>query len=230
MQHLQKSFSHQGQDMILNELFREISIGSYLEIGAYQPTYINNTYAMYLNGWRGVCIDGNNSFAEDWKSLRPEDIFVNCFVSDIKKDIELYSFSGLVGETPKETMNSIHKETAENYAKKFKPEEVKKEKITTVPINDLLEEYWKNRELHLLCIDVEGSESDILKGIDFNIYMPGVIMVEIKNFNFSCSLDDSLVQFLYGLGYKLVAKTMLDAFFVHPDKKYLSWIPKQMIS
>jgi hypothetical protein len=55
-------------------------------------------------------------------------------------------------------------------------------------------------------------------------------MVEIKNFNFSCSLDDSLVQFLYGLGYKLVAKTMLDAFFVHPDKEYLSWIPKQMIS
>jgi len=41
-------------------------------------------------------------------------------------------------------------------------------------------------------------------------------------------LDNELVKYVTNQGYRLIAKTPLDAFFVLPEKAYLSWIPKSL--
>lgn len=221
---MKKSFAQEGQDLILQSIFRDVKNGCYLEIGAYQPVKQSNTYAMYLNGWTGVCVDGNNAYKDDWQKLRPKDKFLNYLVSDKKRDVELFLFP-----ESHNTMNSIDLETVERYSKRFQPHEINKETRTTVPISDLLDEYFNNQELHLLCLDVEGSELDILKGMNFDMYIPGVIVAEVKNFNFSFPLEQEVNKFLYDLGYKLIAKSPLDSFFIFPDKEYLDWIPRKML-
>ena len=74
---LEKSFSEEGQDIILKSIFRNVEIGTYLDIGSFKPEYLSNTYKLYLAGWRGVCIDGNPSLKRIWAEKRPEDIYWN---------------------------------------------------------------------------------------------------------------------------------------------------------
>ena len=223
-EYLEKSFSQEGQDLILKSIFRNVEIGNYLELGSYKPVDFSNTYKLYLEGWRGVCIDGNPSLKKEWLDKRPQDIFINTFVTDKNKSV---TYSVFPDEF--ETMNSIDPQTSLRYSKRFKKSDIQTEIFEAYGINEILEKYYNNKELHLICCDVEGSEFKIFNSLDFDKFFPGAILVEVKNFNFSSFEKDKLVSLLYEKGYRLFSKTPLDCFFVHPSKKYFDWAPKEML-
>ena len=56
-----KSFSQCGEDLIVNYIFglRGITKPTYLDIGANDPFYLNNTALFYINGCRGINIEAN---------------------------------------------------------------------------------------------------------------------------------------------------------------------------
>lgn len=222
---LEKSFSEEGQDIILKSIFRNVEIGTYLDIGSFKPEYLSNTYKLYLAGWRGVCIDGNPSLKRIWAEKRPEDIFINSFLADKKKSVTYSIFPNEF-----ETMNSIDPQTSLKYSRRFEKNEIRKESRDAEGINEILNKYFNNKELHLICCDAEGSELNIFEAIDFDKFLPGAILVEVKNFNFSSFKKDKLVSLLYKKGYKLFCKTPLDCFFVHPSKKYIEWIPREILN
>jgi hypothetical protein len=58
---------------------------------------------------------------------------------------------------------------------------------------------------------------------------PGVIVVEAKHCSLHRPLENEVVKYLVDQGYRFIAKTPLDAFFVLPEKSYLSWIPSQLL-
>ena len=78
---MNSSYSFEGQDLIMSSLLREISTGTYLDIGCNHPIIENNTYHLYTKGWRGVCVDGNNDFHDLYLLHRPEDKFINSIVT-----------------------------------------------------------------------------------------------------------------------------------------------------
>ena len=53
------SFSQFGEDLIINKILKKIPNGNYLDLGSFHPIHFSNTFLLYLRGWRGVNIDGN---------------------------------------------------------------------------------------------------------------------------------------------------------------------------
>ena len=98
-----------------------------LEIGSYKPADLSNTYKLYLEGWRGVCIDGNPSLKREWLDKRPQDIFINTFVTDKKKSVTYSIFPEKF-----ETMNSIDPQTSLRYAQRFKKSEIQKKQFLAI--------------------------------------------------------------------------------------------------
>ena len=72
-----KSFSSDGEDLIIEKIFHGINKGTYVDIGAYAPISYNNTFLLYLKGWNGVLIDPRPRFRFWAKLFRSKDEVFN---------------------------------------------------------------------------------------------------------------------------------------------------------
>lgn len=216
------SYSFEGEDLILASLLRNVEHGIYIDAGANHPIRINNTFGFYQKGWTGLAIDGNGAFAGLWADLRPNDIFVHGLLSDAVKEVDFLIF-------PDDANSSMDAATSERYAARYEPGAARVKRMQTSVLADLRKTWLPEGEIHLLSVDVEGEDLNVLIGADLTVMRPGVIVVETKNCSLYKPLDNCLVKYLTDLGYRLIAKTPLDAFFVLPEKIYLSWIPKTLL-
>ena len=76
----------------------------------------------------------------------------------------------------------------------IKEKEIKSEKLTTI-INNTK---YKNRKIDFLNIDLEGADFEALKSLDFDIYRPKLVCVEIYDENIESS---NINIFLKNLNY-----------------------------
>ena len=55
-------YSQCGEDGIIAELFRRLGVesGRFCELGAWDGTYLSNTYRLVTEGWRGVMMEGDD--------------------------------------------------------------------------------------------------------------------------------------------------------------------------
>src|SRR5947209_5997811 len=91
----QMSYSQFGEDMILSWLFRpKRSPGFYLDIGAYHPVALSNTYGLYCKGWRGICVEPRPGAIDEFKLYRPRDVSLQLAVTATPADhIDFYIFN-----------------------------------------------------------------------------------------------------------------------------------------
>ena len=69
-----KSYSQEGEDMVLYRIFEKQKSGFYVDIGAYHPKRFSNTYFFYKRGWRGINIEPNPEAIKLFKKYRVGDI------------------------------------------------------------------------------------------------------------------------------------------------------------
>lgn len=211
----------EGEIFILKSILRDVKKGFYLDIGANHPTRNNNTYIFYLKNWRGVAVDPLKKYMSSWHKIRPNDKFLNIALSNKKKKTDLFIFSD-------DTDSSIAKKYIRRCIYK-KKKLISKKKIETTTISDILKSEKRNiKDIHLMSLDVEGEELKILQGFDFNLFKPGVIIVEDKNIAIERISNSKIYRLLYNYNYRLIAKTLLNSIYVNPAKKYLTWIPRKM--
>jgi len=215
------SYSFEGTDLIVASLLRNVTNGKYIDVGANHPEIQNNTKYFYDLGWNGLAIDGNEEFEFLWQERRPRDIFVTSLISDVVKQVEFSIY-------PDRTISSIDSITKERYASRFAPDSVINKIYSTDTLYSLKDNYFGESEIHFLSIDVEGEDLNCLLGANLEKWQPGVIAIEVKILSLHDISSNPIVQFLSGYGYSMIGKTPLDAIFVHPNKFYLNWIPKEL--
>lgn len=219
---MNSSYSYDGADLILKSLLRTVSNGFYIDIGANHPKNYSNTYLLYTSGWCGIGVDGNEKFKDMWKLERPKDTYIHALLSDTQKLVDFTVFA-------EDTLSSIDANTAERYISRLDNGSYRTERSRTITLQSLFDEYIKQREVHLLSIDVEGEDFKVLKGLNLEQYRPGCIVIEIKNYSLSDIYSNEIVRYLKNNNYYLVAKTPLDSFFICEEKEYFKWIPKPLI-
>ena len=222
---MKPSYSYEGQDRIAFSLLRSIKKGNYIDIGANHPILNNNTYLFYEKLWTGLAIDGNNEFNNLWKDKRPNDIFINELISDDIKEANFEIYKD-------KEISSIDYETQIRYRSRIlDKDEIKSKKIKTNTLTNILKQInFTNKEIHLLSIDVEGEDFNVLKGLDFNLFQPGLIIIENKNYSINKTCENKIADFLKLKDYVLISKTPLDSFFINPNKKYFNWLPEKLRS
>lgn len=66
---------------------------SYLDIGAHDPTYLNNTYTLYEQGSTGVNIEPDPDLFARFGVRRPRDINLNIGVGERSGELEFFIMS-----------------------------------------------------------------------------------------------------------------------------------------
>jgi len=217
-----KSYSFEGADLILSSLLREVQNGIYIDVGANRPIIQNNTYYFYKIGWSGLALDGNDNFSEEWEKARPRDIFLQVLISDKSKEAKFNIFED-------HTLSTMDEETIIRYKNKYEGQKAKTVSLTTSTLHQIKNKYLKNNEVHLVSIDIEGEDFNCLKGAMFDQWLPGVVLVETKNLSLHHLEESLIVNYMTKIGYRLIAKTPLDSFFIYPKKRYFSWLPESII-
>jgi hypothetical protein len=208
-----KSYSQSGEDLIVKYIIDWLCLEniSYLDIGAFDPININNTYLFYLHGYKGVNIDGNPISINKFDKVRGRDKNILALVSASTESKTYFEFDVPV-------LNTID----ELFAQKVLQEgiyKLKKEtKIETIGINDILNTYFPHKHsLSFLSLDVEGMDFEILNAIDFDNFFPSIICVETVEFKNKGlgEKNTEIMSLLQSKGYYLYADTYINSIFVN---------------
>ena len=180
-------YSRWGEDSFLVDYFKNTSNGRYIDIGSFHPFRGSNTYLLYKKGWSGINIDINKISIDLFKLARPNDINLNLAISDANKKIKVYQTKDL-GK-----MNTIDSKFASFFLKNYYVRE-----SCSYNLNDILYKYntSKNNRFELIDIDVEGSEYQILKSLNFKKYSFKLILVETHIFNLDFKQESDKIHIL----------------------------------
>jgi len=182
----------EGEDLILLDLTKNISKGFYVDAGSYHPIHLSNTYLLHKKNWSGINIDLSKFSTDLFDFIRPKDINVNAAVSLTEKDIIFYYQKKL------SQLTTVKKEISrERMQGEIKEKKIKAFKLDTI-IN---KSRFKNRKIDFLNIDLEGADFEALQSLNYEIYMPSIICVEINELNV---FKSKTFKFLKDKGYKMV--------------------------
>jgi FkbM family methyltransferase len=168
-----KQYSKNKEDQYLKKIFKNINNGIYLDIGAYHPYRLSNTYLLYKKGWNGINVDINKESIDLFKIARPNDTNLNIAIGDKNKMQTFYY------KKKRHPMNTLNKEFAKRYFYN-KKQHIEKNKIMTRTF-DYLVKNLKN--IDLLDIDVEGNEYEVVRKINFKKTSFKIILIEHSHFN-----------------------------------------------
>tara|TARA_B100001093_G_C26755017_1_gene982957 strand:+ start:66 stop:716 length:651 start_codon:yes stop_codon:yes gene_type:complete len=201
-----RNFSQGNEESILVDIFKMKSNGFYLDVGCHHPMRFSNTAALYKRGWTGINIDGDKRNLRLFKIFRKKDINLNYLVSNCIKDVTFYFF--------KETaLNGILSQRRIDFLNENSIRPLKKEKIRTTTLNEILQIYFKNRKnkIDFLTIDVEGHDFEVLKSIDLDKYFVKLILIEVNE-------NKKLVDiYLKKNGYNLFGIEDRNMFYIKND-------------
>jgi FkbM family methyltransferase len=218
------SFSFEGQDRILHSIFRDLAgPGFYIDVGCNHPIIENNTYSLYCSGWSGICIDMNGAFKESYNKFRPRDHFLEAAVS-----IDQQPLTAFINSDTR--LSTCSPEIAQHYSKhplhsqNFLTQKTVTSSTLAQICNENLPDTW-----HLLAVDVEGYESQVLSTLHLCDVMPICIIVEIKNVSLlNGILQNPVASYLHKHGFLPIAKTPLDTFFIN-SSHMPRWMPPSLI-
>ena len=200
------SFSQEGEDMILRNLFEGRESGFYVDVGAHHPQRLSNTNHFYLSGWRGINIDAMPGSMEPFKRFRRRDINLEIGVSESTETLTYYAFD-------EPAFNGFSQEIADRVTKSGQHKLLFTKPVPTRPLADILDEYLPaNQTIDFLTIDVEGLDQAVLRSNNWKKYRPVVILTETLHVS-----AGSGAHFLRSLGYRELCSTPRTQFFCRND-------------
>lgn len=206
-----KSYSQEGEDMILRRLFENRTKGFYVDVGAHHPKRFSNTYFFYKKGWRGINIDAMPNSMNLFNRIRARDINIEKPVSDKKQVLTYYAFN-------EPALNGFSKELSEerngkgSYFIEFTKD------IETTTLEEILDSSLpENQQIDFLSIDVEGLDLMVLKSNNFEKYKPKVILIEILGNSLEETWNSEITKYLVQNKYSLHSKTINTVFFINDE-------------
>ena len=171
----QMSYAQAGEDLIASFIVQYLKLPkvTYLDVGAYDPVAINNTYFFYTHGSRGVLVEPNVEMCKKLRAVRPGDTTLEAGIGiTAVREADYY----LMTEA---AWNTFSKEEAEHMTRATGGT-IKIEKVIKMPlldINDVMSQHF-GKAPTFLSIDAEGLHLAILKTIDYQRFRPPIICVE----------------------------------------------------
>jgi FkbM family methyltransferase len=184
------SFAQHGEDVILWRALGDRDSVTYVDVGAFDPTYDSVTRALYERGWRGVNIEPQPDRLEAFIHDRPEDVNLCLAVGD-RDGVTTLSLGPIPGWA-----TALDPVLAEPPAPVTSTLEVPMRCLAT-----LLPELGIEH-VDVLKIDVEGTEPAVVRGLLDGAIRPLVCVVEGVAPGLGRSAGDEAVALLVAAGYE----------------------------
>ena len=216
---MDKYYSQLGQDKLLNEqYFKNKKNGVFCEVGAYDGITMSNTYFFEKNlNWTGICIEPRPDLFElVQKNRNCIKVFGGAYSSATELDFNMCGregLSGLVKDYDQPHIRRINRECIEHKVEN---------KIIKVKLYKLESIFEMNniKVIDFITIDTEGSELEVLKGINFTKVHINIIIVE-DNYP-GTKKSKEIIEYLTKNDYKLKTRLYQDFIYEHKNLKF-SW-------
>lgn len=203
-----RSYSYSGEDMVLRAILkkRRVTRGFYVDVGAYHPIQLSNTYYFYRNGWRGINIDARPGSMELFRLLRHRDINVEAAIAKEPGQMTFSIFESLA-------LNTLDSELAQARVSAG-CRMVKQVRMNTRTLAEVLEAHKPaDQRVHFLSVDVEGFDLDVLASNDWSTCRPELVVVECETADMEEVRGSAIHEFMRDRGYYLISKTMFSLVF-----------------
>jgi FkbM family methyltransferase len=213
------SYAQQGEDIVAWQILRvmfDIETPTYMDVGAHDPVFSNNTYFFYERGCRGVLVEPNPALHSAIEQQRPHDVLVRAGIGfTAQTEADYYIIGGSVDGQ----LNTFSREQADKLAKipngRYRIAQVMK--VPLLDINTLMLKHW-NGPPNLLSLDTEGLDLAILRSLDFKRLRPDVICVETLETGGRRLLTE-ILRLMADNGYEARGGSFVNTIFV--DRRHL---------
>ena len=185
-----------GEDIMVNRFFKNKEIGLYIDIGAYHPFKGSLTQKLYKKGWHGVNIDISKTSIDLFKIARPKDININCAIGKVTEETIFFENSKINQQNSLIRQNLNQKEV----------------EIKCYELNDILI-FNKIEKVDYINIDTEGTELDVLKGLNFQKIKPSLLTIEDNDFDLDSDSKKEKIDYMKNQGYVLINNIGVTMFF-----------------
>ena len=201
------TYSQNQEDLFIDDYFKNLKNGFYVDIGCYHPIRYNNTALLFNRGWKGVNIDMNQTSIDLFNIIRNKDINICAAISNTNKEVTQFTdhlFS---------PVNTIDKNFSVAISKKLSTNNFLEKKIFTHTFDEIIKKNIADiHTIDFLNIDVESHDFEVLQSIDLLYFKPKIICIETEN-----PLDNSnykkIKNYLQNYNYYLIKKIGLNGIF-----------------
>jgi len=193
-------------DVLIELYFCNKNTGICVEVGAANGTRGSNTLYFEKLGWRVLCIEPNPEYFKNIEETRKEAIQYACgsanksnvpfTVFDIGEKNIMSSVSGL---EPDQRLVEQHEHIIND---------MRQINVEVRTLNTILSENNVENNIDFISIDTEGTELDVLKGLDLTWWNIPLLVVE-NNFN-----DPEIEDYLKSFGYQKDARWKINDFYL----------------
>jgi FkbM family methyltransferase len=196
-----KSYSQYGEDLLVDAILGCKPRGTYVDIGANDPSLFSNTKRFYERGWGGINIEPNPLHFPVLLKNRPRDINLNIGISDKESTLPFYILKA-------DMVSTLDKNIA---IRNCQDHDTSIQNVIEVPVSRLditLDTYLGSRTIDFMSIDVEGAEMLVLGGNDWSEYRPQVIVIEIQDHT------ENILDYLTARNYLPILSNGTNAIFI----------------
>ena len=202
------SYAQNFEDVMLWRALKDVKEGFYIDVGANDPVEMSVTKWFYEQNWTGINIEPSKDYYEKISKDRTRDINLCLGAGNEKGKLTFYNFKNTGLSTTDETIAKRH--TAAGF-------KVEKEEVEIETLCKICDEYANDKIIHFLKIDVEGTEKQVIGGMNFDKYRPWIVVVEATE-PLSEVISIDWEEKLFDSGYGLVYFDGLNRFYICNEK------------
>ena len=159
------------EDVILWRALKDSTdSGFYVDLGAFDPTKDSVTKAFYEKGWRGINVEPNPNFFARISAHRPRDVNLCEAVTDHLGFAEMNFLSNPGLSTLDDEIAAKHGEHGLGIRREF---------VSLTTLARIWSEHIPlEQDVHFLKIDIEGAEGAALRGNNWALARPWIVVIE----------------------------------------------------
>lgn len=196
------SHSQYLEDVFIDSIFRGKATGTYVDVGANDPTELNNTKRFYDRGWSGVNVEPDVKVFEKICAARQRDVNLNLGIGRETGNLTFYEL------TPN-TLSTFNKNAALHSVDKEGAKIVSETAVKVISLAELFSTIIPERQIDFLSLDAEGHEHEILASNDWKLFRPVAIIVEVNQ-----DMEGRVSNLLIDQGYILIYFNGTNGIFV----------------
>lgn len=205
------SYAQNFEDVLLWRCLKHVAAGTYVDIGAHHSEIDSVTKWLYDQGWSGINVEAIPYLAAEIAAARPRDTTLAVAAGAVPGHATLYHFPDAPG------LSTLDETIARAAGRSSEPLTVE---VRT--LRDILAPL-EGQEIHILKIDVEGAERDVLSGMDFRRFRPWILVVESAPPEGIGPAPQSWDDLVLPFGYRQVWFDGLNRFLIAEEHADLAW-------